>query len=626
MTHPLDPLSAEEVEGAAAAVRRARAGAGARDRFVFVDLHEPAKADLRAWRDDGGPRPAREALVVLLDPVAGATWEAVVDLGAGVVSTLNEVPGVQPAITNGEYDEAERAVKRDPAYRAALAARGIEDTALVMVDAWRVGDFENPGVRAARGLSWLRADLEGDNGYARPIGNLVAVVDLNAMAVIRIDDHGVLPVAAQPGDYRDGAGRPYREQRPLEVVQPEGPSFELDGWQLRWSHWRLRVGFSAREGLVLHEVGWEQDGAVRSVLHRASLAELVVPYGDPNPTVHFKNAFDIGEFGLGPLLNTLELGCDCLGEIRYLDCVTAGDAGEAVRLPNSICIHEEDAGVLWKHTDARSERVDQARARRLVVSCIATVGNYEYGLFWYLSQDGAIEAELKLTGVMHTAGVPEGSEQPFATYVAPGVTAPNHQHFFTFRLDLDVDGEANRVCEVGADPQPAGYEDPDGVAFATRRTVLRSEAAARRTCDPLRARRWRVENSARPNRMGGPAAYELVPGANVLPMQAPNSTVRRRARFLDHHLWVTPYRRDERFPAGDYPNQHAGGDGLPRWTAADRDLDGADVVVWYTLGEHHVPRLEDWPVMPVARLGFQLRPVGFFDASPALDVPPPHRS
>jgi primary-amine oxidase len=106
-------------------------------------------------------------------------------------------------------------------------------------------------------------------------------------------------------------------------------------------------------------------------------------------------------------------------------------------------------------------------------------------------------------------------------------------------------------------------------------------------------------------------------------MQQPDSQVRARARFLDHHVWVTPYRPDERYPAGEYPNQSPGGDGLERWTAADRGLVDEDVVLWYVFGSHHFPRLEDWPVMPVVRCGFQLRPVGFFDRNPALDVPPP---
>jgi primary-amine oxidase len=212
---------------------------------------------------------------------------------------------------------------------------------------------------------------------------------------------------------------------------------------------------------------------------------------------------------------------------------------------------------------------------------------------------------------------------PHATEVAPGLAAPVHQHFLCARLDLDVDGPRNRVVEVQWERDPRGPDNPLGTSFHTSRRVLGSELDARRTVDPAAGRRWRVESTERRNRMGGPTAYELVPGENVGVAAHPDSTFVRRAGFLTHHLWVTPYRPDERYPAGEYPNQHAGGDGLPRFTAADRALDGEDVVVWYVFGAHHVPRLEDWPVMPVATCGFQLRPVGFFDRNPALDVPPP---
>jgi primary-amine oxidase len=295
-----------------------------------------------------------------------------------------------------------------------------------------------------------------------------------------------------------------------------------------------------------------------------------------------------------------------------------------VTLPNAICIHEEDQGILWKHRDDTTGQTHVARSRRLVISCITTVGNYEYGFFWYLYQDGRIEFEGKLTGIILTAGVPAGEEQRHATEVAPGVAAGYHQHFFTARLDMDVDGERNVAYEIESASEPQGDANADGSAFSTRRLTFERESQAKRDVAPLQARRWRVENPSRRNRMGTPVAYELVPGENVAPMAQPGSQFRRRAGFLDHHLWVTPYRRDERYPAGEYPNQHAGGDGLPRWTAADRPLENEDVVLWYSFGSHHLPRLEDWPVMPVASCGFTLRPLGFFDQSPALDVPPPH--
>jgi primary-amine oxidase len=295
-----------------------------------------------------------------------------------------------------------------------------------------------------------------------------------------------------------------------------------------------------------------------------------------------------------------------------------------VVLRNAICIHEEDFGILWRHRDDNSGRHDIARSRRLVVSCIATVGNYEYGFFWYLYQDGTIQFEGKLTGIVHTAGVPAGEPGPHATEVSPGVAAGYHQHFFTARLDMDVDGERNTAYEVEAAPLPQGPDNTDGTAFVSRRTTFTRESEARREISPLTARRWRVENPDRENRMGQAVAYELVPGDGVAAMAQPDSEFRRRARFLDHQLWVTPYRAEERYPAGEYPNQHAGGDGLPAWTAADRALENEDVVLWYTFGSHHVPRLEDWPVMPVVYCGFHLRPFGFFDRNPALDVPPPH--
>jgi primary-amine oxidase len=476
-----------------------------------------------------------------------------------------------------------------------------------------------------RALAWLRSDLTGDNGYARPIGGLLAIVDLDRMQVVRIDDHGVLPVPGEHGDYRNGGGRPYRDDlRPIEVSQPEGSSLALEGRALRWGPWRLRVGFNPRESLTLHELAFDAgDGSgARTIAHRLSIAELAIPYADTNPTVVFKNAFDIGEYGIGPYANALALGCDCLGEITYLDAIMHDSQGRPLTIPNAICLHEEDTGILWKHYDWRSGATDVRRARRLVISTIVTVGNYEYGLYWYLALDGGIAFEAKLTGILHTSGVAAGERSSSATLVAPGVSAGYHQHFFCARLDLDIDGERNVLSEVGSSSDPPGPANPHGQAFTVHETPLVSELAAQRLIDPLSARRWRVANPARRNRMGAPVAYELVPGDNVALMAHEDSQFARRARFMTRHLWATPYRAGERYPAGEYPNQHAGDDGLPRWTAADRSLEDTDIVLWYVFGSHHVPRLEDWPVMPVATCGFQLRPVGFFDRNPALDVPP----
>ena len=337
---------------------------------------------------------------------------------------------------------------------------------------------------------------------------------------------------------------------------------------LRWQRWQLHVGFSAREGLVLHRVGYRDGGRLRPILHRASLSEMVVPYGDPSPTHYFKNAFDAGENGVGVSAASLTLGCDCLGEIRYLDATVSDAAGAPVRIPNAICIHEEDNGVLWRHVDWRDGRGEVRRGRRLVVSSFAAIGNYDYGFFWYLHQDGTIAHEIKLTGVLSTGAVAPGERPAHGVLVAPGLNAMVHQHFFNFRLDMEVDGAENAVDEVWTESLPPGDGNPHGNAFAARRRRLATEAEARRRTDAASARWWEVVNPGRRHRLGEPVAYRLVPGENAIPFAQPDAPVRRRAAFIDHHLWVTAYDPGERFAAGDYPNQHAGGSGLPEWTRA----------------------------------------------------------
>jgi primary-amine oxidase len=352
---------------------------------------------------------------------------------------------------------------------------------------------------------------------------------------------------------------------------------------------------------------------------------MVVPYGDPAEKDFRKNAFDIGEYGIGLFANSLERGCDCLGTIRYFDAQMNDSRGKPVTITNAVCLHEEDVGLLWKHTDWRTGQSEARRSRRLAVSFIATVGNYEYGFFWYFYQDGTIQCEVKLTGIMHTSAVPPGEVPAFGNLVAPQLNAPFHEHIFAARLDMSVDGEENSIYEVNTVSLPRGPANPHGNAFRAEATLLASESRAKRSVNAASARFWRIVNPIKTNRLGNPVGYRLVPGENSPPFVQPDAAIMRRAGFTAHQLWVTPFDAKERYPAGDYPNQHPTGDGLPKWTAADRSLVNTDLVVWYVFGHNHVPRLEDWPVMPVAQLGFHLKPDGFFERNPALDLPPPEK-
>jgi primary-amine oxidase len=287
-------------------------------------------------------------------------------------------------------------------------------------------------------------------------------------------------------------------------------------------------------------------------------------------------------------------------------------------------MHEEDYGILWKHHDMQGGTDEVRRSRRLVVSFIATVGNYEYGFYWYLYLDGNIQLEVKLTGIVSPMAIEAGETPEFANVIAPGLAAPHHQHLFSARLDLDVDGTENSVYEVNAVPVPPGPDNPWANAFRADATRLDTELVAQRDVNAATSRSWRVVNDGVRNRLGQPVGYKLIPTMSTPTMlAAPESSVGRRAGFARHNLWVTPYAPDERRAAGEFPNQHAGGDGLTRWTAADRSIAETDVVLWYTFGVTHFVRPEDWPVMPVEYTGFLLSPFGFFDRNPALDLPPP---
>ncbi len=635
--HPLDPLSAEEVEAAARVLRQQR-GLGEEARFVYIGLDEPPKAAVLGL--ESAAMPDRRARVLLRDRARRRTFEAVVSLSRETVVEWRELTGVQPPIMFEEFEAAERAVKADPSWREAMRRRGVteEELDLAVLDPWSLGyngpeDAPERG-RFVRALTWLRPG-PGQHCYARPVEGLVVRVDLDRMVVAEIEDHGVVPLPSRTANYRaDQIADPNNfprfpdgvrsDVRPLEISQPQGPSFQLEGRQLRWQKWQLRVGFTPREGLVLHQVGYEDRGRLRPILYRASISEMFIPYGDPNPTHYRKNVFDMGEYGLGLMTNSLELGCDCLGEIRYLDAVVNDNDGNAVRIPNAICIHEEDYGILWKHTDFRTGEVEVRRSRRLVVSSIATVGNYDYGFFWYFYQDGTIGYEVKLTGVISNGAVADGVRPRHGVLVAPNVYGPNHQHFFCMRLDVMVDGLRNTVLQCDSEAVPPGPDNPHGNAWVVSERPLRRESEAASVVNLLSARTWKIVNPERRNVLGDPVAYRLVPGENVLPFYQPDAHAIRRAGFATRHLWVTAYDPAERYAAGDFPNQHPGGDGLPRYVQADRPIENADIVVWYVFGAHHVPRPEDWPVMPVAFIGFQLRPQGFFDGNPALDVPPQH--
>jgi primary-amine oxidase len=618
-SHPLQRLGADEIRRARTLLAE-HGLVGEHTRFAYLGLEEPPKGEVLAFRP--GQPVERRVRAILLDTATGAAADVVASLTRGAIDTAAELDTArdgQPPIMVEDLVAVDEIVKADSGWRAAMARRGITELDLVRPCPLSAGSFGiqgEEGRRLLRVLSFVQHH-EKDHPWAHPVDGLVAYVDLIERRVLHLIDQEVLPIPEEPGNFDDAdeVGPARTSLKPIHITQPEGPSFAVDGDEVAWERWRLRIGFDAREGLTLHQVSLFD----RPVVYRASVAEMMVPYADPGPARFWQNYFDAGEYLLGQQVVSLMLGCDCLGEIRYLDAVLPTTDGEPRQVPNAICMHEEDVGVAWKHNDVFTGSAETRRMRRLVISTFVAIGNYDYGFFWYLYLDGRLELEVKATGVVFTSAYVEGSR--WATQVAPGLGAPYHQHMFSARLDMTVDGVDNAVDEVELERVPVGPDNRHGNAFTRR--VARPGPRVRRRADRGRLGRAGMARGQPGQDQPARPAGRLRARPQNAPLLAADrgAAVTGRAAFATRHLWVTRYDHAQRYAAGDLPNQHPGGAGLPTYVAADRDIDGQDIVLWHTFGMTHFPRPEDWPVMPVAHCGFTLRPVGFFDRNPTLDLP-----
>ncbi len=615
--HPLRPLSAAEIMAVVAVVRAAPAFG---DAFLFetIELKEPPHGAVAGF--EAGAKVAREARANVFLKQAPGVWRLVVSLDEASVIESRFLPEARPMIQLEQFMVVEDIVRAHPDFIAACARRGITDMSKVCVDPWSAGNFGvagEDGGYLSHTFSWLRL-RENENFYAHPIEGINAVVDIKAGTVIRVDDYGAQPIPMAEFNYEAQFRTEFRAPlKPLDVVQPEGASFTLDGQALAWDKWSLVIGYNAREGLTLHDIRY--DG--RPIVNRASMAEMVVPYGAPEGGHFRKNVFDIGEYGLGKLTNSLTLGCDCLGNIAYLDMHLNTMTGEIFTVEKAICIHEEDNGILWKHWDFRTERTEVRRGRKLVVSSICTVGNYEYAFYWYFTQDGMIEFEMKATGIINTSACTPGQPTKYGAEVAPGLQGHIHQHAFCARLEMAVDGPGNSVVECNT-VMEEDDADPYGNAFYQQDTVLTSETRAARRANPLSQRYWKIINPNKTNHTGKPTGYKLMPEHAITSFLKPDGPSGVRSSFTRNHLWVTQYHPEERYPAGEYMNHSDGSGGVADFVRQDRNLVNADLVLWHVFGLHHQPRTEDFPVQPCITTGFKLMPVGFFDQNPAIDVAP----
>lgn len=620
ISHPLDPLTAEEIE-AAAAILRASGRFPDDVYFPTIVLNEPPKGEVMDFFPTVSVR--REAYVEVYDLPGNHLWEALVDVRRGELLKVTERRGVQPAFFDSETDKVNAVVRADARWQAAMRKRGVNDFDKVYLDIWTGGDLPipsaPPGARVMRVLSFYRGDAP--NPYDRPVEGVVALVDMNRLRVIEVTDTAVAPVSTASGSV------PVDQQRlpakPLTVEQPDGAGFSVRGHEVRWQNWRFRYALHPRDGLVLYTIGYQDQDRLRPILYRASVSEIFVPYGLADGNWAWRSAFDAGEYGLGRLVDELTPGADVPAHATLRDEILADDSGGSWTAANAVALYERDAGVLWKRVDPETYAADTRLARDLVVYSSSTIGNYTYGFSWIFHQDGSLEVQVDLTGMLLLRGVATAAQgDEYGTLVDQHVSAPNHQHFFSFRLDFDVDGEANSLMEMNAQSVPDGPRNPFGNAWEAHETMLETEGAAQRDLNAATHRMWKVVNPSVTTSLGRHPGFTLAPGQNAVPYAAPTFPPRLAAGFTDHALWATRFAPDEMNAAGPYPNQGQPREGLPAWAANDDNLVNTDLVVWYTVGVTHNPAAEEYPVMNSHHTGFRLMPDGFFTRNPALDVPP----
>ncbi len=627
--HPLEPLDRAEIEKASRCVRT-YSQFPKEGMFPLVALNEPPKEEVRAFKPGKSFR--REALIWVFEKKTNKTFRAVCDLKTQAVTLWKEEKNAQPMVLLEEYEKVPTIVKKDLRWQEAMKKRGIHDFSKVQVDTWAAGHLINKefddGRRLLRGISYLK---EKDmNFYGRPIEGVIVLVDMNQEKVVEVVDTGVVPIAEKSEQFDSKSQSPVRKDlKPLRITQPGGVSYKVRGNEIVWQKWHFRWALHPREGLVLYDVGYEDQGKIMPILYRASVSEMVVPYGDPDANWSWRNAFDAGEYGVGRLAAPLEKGKDIPENGELFGATFSNDLGKAYYQKNVVGIYERDGGMIWEHWDIYSDKNEARRARELVITFTTAVGNYDYAFKWIFGQEGGIRQELDLTGIMLPKGVEaknlgdpklhEGGH--YGHLVAPHVVAPHHQHFFNFRLDFDVDGEKNSVMEINTRSAEKGSLNPLNNVIQMEEVVFKKENESCRNLSLEEARKWRVFNSNMKNSLGYHPGYVLIPEDNTIPYARPESGVRKRGGFIDYHFWTTQYHPDEIYAAGEFINQNKLGYGLKQWVSNEESIENQDLVTWYTVGITHVPRPEEWPIMPVAHLGFKLLPAGFFVKNPSLDLP-----
>ena len=623
-SHPLDPLTADEIRAAIAAAGTDSRLAGAL--YPSVTLQEPPKSDVLAWQP--GKPLTRQARVLAM--TADKTFEVLVAVATGRLLSVADRPGAEPPITLSEI-EATKVVLSHPAFQDGLKKRGLTDLSKLFCAPFSAGFYGDPaqvGKRLVK-VGCFDTRRSTTNLFGWPVERLYALVDLRKREVLSVRDDGVVPVTESDLNYSEAAVGAVREARkPTALAQPGGPNYQIDGHRVSWGNWQFHVRIDPRVGTAISVARWRENGGWRSVLYQGYLSEMFVPYMDADYGWQSRTYFDTGEYGAGILATPLKAGVDCPATATFLPAVFSTDKGEPFTTPDALCVFERSAGdPIWRHYEVLNQTYEGRPNVELVVRMASTIGNYDYLFDWVFNDAAEIEARVGATGIDALKGVAArrmsdptaAAETRYGTLVAPNLVAVNHDHYFNFRLDLDIDGSGNTFNHDVYTPMTLPKDSPRRSIYVVEPHVPATERAAQldRGHGPSKLR---VVNESRTNGVGNAVSYEVLVANHARLLLDPADWPARRARFLQHDVWVTPYSPTERYAGGEYALGSRGDDGLAVWAARDRAIRNQDIVVWVNLGMHHLTRAEDLPVMPMIWHSFKLRPHNFFDRNPAIDL------
>ncbi|RPA68521.1 hypothetical protein EF405_08020 [Cyclobacteriaceae bacterium YHN15] len=627
--HPLDPLDTNEIKIVKQVLlRENKVRNDSTSLYSIINLLEPPKSEVLAYKPGDDFR--REAFAYVYDYPANALGKAVIDLKQQKLLSFEKIDGKQPTGAFKADSIASEIVKNNSEWDAALTKRGINPDSVKA----SFGNFAaDLGLAPLGNRELIVSPVYKNKQFSRmPIGGIYAYVDVTDKKVLKVVDSGGGWSDPVKVGYFEGDSIKIDMTAPKQVLitQPEGVNYRIEGNQVISPLWKFRFSIHSREGLVIHDLHYfdQEQKKWRYIMYRGGLAEMIVNYGSPDLLNASNNYFDVGEFRLFQTkARPLTYGADAPENATYLPAVLHDDFAKPIVSDSAIAVFEEYGGVLWRHQN------HARRATNLAIKYYITAGNYDYGFKWTFKEDGTVEIVTELNGIAHIRVVERVTDDPgsadeayqgnyFGTIVEPHVEANNHQHFFIFRLDLDIDGQHNSVGEMNMVAVPKGPDNPYGNAIIGKMDMFKNELEAKRMANAASSRMWMVMNHHVKNKFNHMSSYMLMPSPGVVPLAEVGSSLYNRAGALYHHFWTTPYNADEMYPTGDFPVSNQKNEGLPKWTKQNRNIDNTDVVVWYVAGVNHIVRPEEWPIMNQHTVSITLMPFGFMSKNPVLGLPP----